>query len=181
MCFCILGYSGFLRYEEIAGLRVSDICFEETHLRIFIESSKTDVYREGKWVYIAKGDTPLCPDKIVRSYFAKCGIADFTCDEFIFRAISKGKYHKKSRNSPKRLSYTRVRETLLEALKKTGVNTKEYGTHSLRSGGATAAANAGIPDRLFKRHGRWRSESAKDGYVKDNTEQLLRVSKSLGL
>ncbi|KAL5497418.1 hypothetical protein EMCRGX_G013885 [Ephydatia muelleri] len=40
--------------------------------------------------------------------------------------------------------------------------------HSLRAGGATAAANAGVPDRLFKRHGRWKSESAKDGYVKDS-------------
>ena len=34
--------------------------------------------------------------------------------------------------------------------------------HSLRAGGATAAANAGVPDRLFKRHGRWKSESAKE-------------------
>ena len=48
--------------------------------------------------------------------------------------------------------------------------------HSLRSGGATAAANAGVLDRLFKRHGRWRSESAKDGYVKDSVSSLLSVS-----
>eukprot|EP00731_Ephydatia_muelleri_P026444 Em0018g544a len=51
---------------------------------------------------------------------------------------------------------------------------------SLRAGGATAAANAGVPDRLFKRHGCWRSESAKDGYVKDSVERRLSVSKSLG-
>ena len=30
---------------------------------------------------------------------------------------------------------------------------KLFGMHSLRAGGATAAANAGVPDRLFKRHG----------------------------
>jgi len=53
--------------------------------------------------------------------------------------------------------------------------------HSLRSGGATAAANRGIPDRLFKRHGRWSSESAKDGYVKDSIDERLRVSQCLGL
>ena len=40
-----------------------------------------------------------------------------------------------------------------------------YGLHSLRAGGASAAANAGVPDRMFKRHGRWRSENAKDGYI----------------
>ena len=52
---------------------------------------------------------------------------------------------------------------------------------SLRAGGASAAANAGVPDRLFKRHGRWRSESAKDGYIKDSESALLSVSKSLEL
>ena len=52
------------------------------------------------------------------------------------------------------------------------------GTRSLRSGGATAAANAGVPDRLFKRHGRWASESAKDGYVQDSLSPRLSVSKA---
>ena len=55
------------------------------------------------------------------------------------------------------------------------------GTHSLRSGGATAAADAGIPDRLFKRHGRWSSDSARDGYVKDSLLSRLSVSQALGL
>ena len=55
-------------------------------------------------------------------------------------------------------------------LKITGTvdNIKNYGLHSLRSGGATASVVRGIPpDRPSKRHGRLRSESAKDGYVKD--------------
>ena len=44
--------------------------------------------------------------------------------------------------------------------------------HSLTAGGATAAAGSGVPDTLFKRRGRWRSdlEMAKDGYVKDSVE-----------
>ena len=44
-----------------------------------------------------------------------------------------------------------------------------------------AAANANVPDRCFNRHGRWKSENAKDGYIKDKVESRLRVSKSLGL
>ena len=39
----------------------------------------------------------------------------------------------------------------------------------------------GVPDRLFKRHGRWRSENAKDGYVGDSIEKRLSVTKQLGL
>ena len=54
------------------------------------------------------------------------------------------------------------------------------GTHSLRSGGA-AATNAGIPDRLFKRHGHWSGDSVKDGYVKDSLSSRSSVSQALGL
>ena len=38
---------------------------------------------------------------------------------------------------------------------------KLFGLHSFRSGGATAAANNGVKYRLFKRHGRWKSEKAR--------------------
>jgi hypothetical protein len=53
----------------------------------------------------------------------------------------------------KPISHTTLRELFIEALK----TRYKFGLHSLRSGGATAAANYGIKDRLFKRHGRWRS------------------------
>ena len=56
-----------------------------------------------------------------------------------------------------------------------------YGTHSFRSGGASRAANSGVSDRVFQRHGRWKSVAAKDGYVKDDMSSRLAVSKSLGL
>ena len=61
-----------------------------------------------------------------------------------------------------------MRELFLAKLKLLGFDATKFSLHSLRSGGATAAANAGVADRLFKRHGRWRSETAKDGYVKDS-------------
>ena len=46
------------------------------------------------------------------------------------------------------------------------MDSKTFGLHSLRAGGASAAANAGVPNWMFKRHGRWHSENGKDGYVK---------------
>ena len=181
MCFCILGYCGFLRYDEISNLRFGDFIFETTFMKIFIEKSKTDVYRDGKWLFVANGDTHLCPASIVKLYFGLCGFSASSNNEFIFRGISKGRNHERLKTPNKPLSYTRVREVLLEALTAIGLEARAFGTHSLRAGGATEAANAGIPDRLFKKHGRWKSDSAKDGYVKDNVNQLLRVSKSLGL
>ena len=55
------------------------------------------------------------------------------------------------------LSYTRMRELLLAKIKQLGWDPALFGMHSLCAGGATAGANGGVTDRLFKRHGRWRS------------------------
>ena len=74
-----------------------------------------------------------------------------------------------------------MRELMLHKLSSLGFEAAAFGMHSFRAGGATAAANAGVPDRLFKRHGRWQSESAKDGYIKDDERAQLSVSKSLKL
>lgn len=74
--------------------------------------------------------------------------------------------------------YTRAREIILDALEKIGLEKSKFGVHSLRSGGATSAAAAGVCDRLFKKHGRWRSDRAKDGYVKENLSEKLSHKKS---
>jgi hypothetical protein len=73
------------------------------------------------------------------------------------------------------LSYTRAREIVRSALATLGVNNRKFGLHSFRSGGATAACKFGISDRLFKIHGRWKSENAKDGYVCEDL-QFLKTS-----
>ena len=87
----------------------------------------------------------------------------------------------KIRENSKAISYTTLRELFIEAFKPHVFDISRYGLHSLLSGGATAAASHGIPDRLFKRRGRWLSESAKDGYVKDKLLHRLEVSQCLGL
>ena len=98
----------------------------------------------------------------------------------LFRGITRCKKGERLRSSGI-LSYTRLRELFKAKLTELGFDTNLFGLHSLRAGGASAAANAGVPDRLFKQHGRWRSKSAKDRYVKDSASALLSVSKSLEL
>lgn len=118
---------------------------------------------------------------ITKRYLEKANISACS-DEFIFRSIcfckSSQSYILKGHKS---LSYTRAREILLSTLESIGLDKRQFGLHSLRAGGATAAANAGICDRLLKKHGRWRSKSAKDGYVKENLEQHLIVTKHIGI
>ena len=51
----LLGYAGFLRFNEINELKCNDIEFKEDHVILKIRKSKTDVCRSGKGVFIAKG------------------------------------------------------------------------------------------------------------------------------
>ena len=69
------------------------------------------------------------------------------------------------------MSYTNLREIFLEALSPHVEDIKKYSLHTLRSGGVTAATNSGVKDRMFKNNGRWVSEGAKDGYVKDDVKK----------
>ncbi|XP_071153484.1 uncharacterized protein [Mytilus edulis] len=80
----------------------------------------------------------------------------------------------------KKLSYTAARESILKRIR---IICPEgnIGLHSFRSGGATMAANADVSDRCLKKHGRWKSDSSKDGYIVDSTEKRLKISKVLGL
>ena len=78
------------------------------------------------------------------------------------------------------ISYARARELVKDAFRGL-TDVSMLSVHSLRAAGATSAANARIPDRLFKRYGRWASKNAKDGSVKDDFNSRLLVSRSLGI
>ena len=176
---CLVGFAGFLRFNELATLKESDLHIFEDHMEIFIEASKTDQFRDGAWVTIARTGTKTCPVHMAERYI-KLGEISGSPDLHLYRGIVRTKNGVRLRKQGG-LSYTRMRELLLEKLVEVGLDPKNFGLHSLRAGGATAAANAGVPDRLFKRHGRWRSENAKDGYVKDSLSNRLSVTKRIGL
>ena len=62
-----------------------------------------------------------------------------------------------------------------------GLDSNEFGLHSLRSGGASQAARSGVSGRVWRRHGGWRSIPPADGYVGESLENTLVVSRNLAL
>jgi len=175
---CLLAFAGFLRYDELSNIRPCDIKFDVDHITIAIPKSKGDQLRQGDEVVIARTNASSCPVTMLEQYMIKAKIqADSRL--FLFRPIVAGKIPR-LRDSGQ-LSRTRLAELIREKLDGLGYSAVEFTPHSLRAGGATAAADAGVPDRVFKRHGRWKSENAKDGYVKDSLEKRLSVSKNLGI
>lgn len=179
LSMCLVGCAGFFCFDELAKLKKADASFYEEHMELFVESSKTDQLREGAWVVIAQTKNKLCPVAMLECYFTLGAITGENT-KFLFRGLHTTKNYSKLRSSGG-LSYTRAREVVLDMLTAIGLDRKQFGLHSLRSGGTSAAANSGIPNRFFKRHGRWKSENAKDGYVKDSLDERLKVSRNLGL
>ena len=58
---CLLAFSAFLRYDELSKLRCCDITFNASHMVIRISSSKTDQYRQGDNVVVARTGSSKCP------------------------------------------------------------------------------------------------------------------------
>jgi hypothetical protein len=53
----LLSFAGFLRFDEVSSLLCSDVKIECEYLFLFIRKSKTNQYRNGNEVLIAKGET----------------------------------------------------------------------------------------------------------------------------
>ena len=176
---CLLAFSGFLHFDELVHIRSCDITLDANMAKIHLPRSKTDQFKQTSEVVIARSGAATCPVSMVERYMAMAGV-DPASEQFLFRGITNTKKGEKLRPSGG-LSYSTLRELFKKKLSELGYPSEEFGLHSLRAGGASAAANAGVPDRLFKKHGRWRSENSKDGYIEDSLDSRLSVSRQLGL
>ena len=83
--------------------------------------------------------------------------------------------------SSKPLTANRAGEILKQKLEAIGLDPSKFSNHSFRSEGAISAADLNVPDRLFKVHGMWKSDSAKDGYVHDKLDSRLYVPLHIGI
>ena len=156
--------------DHYLNIRRSNIVTEDLYCKIFIEVSKTDRYGEGSWVYIAKTGNFTCPYIYLIKYLEAARIPSFS-QNFIFRSLRYDKDLKGNVLSSKPLTASRAGEILKGRLKAIGLDPSKF----------SSAANVNVQDRLFKVHGRWKSDSAKDGYVHDKVDSRLYVPLHIGI
>ena len=107
---CASAYAGFLRFNELSFLRCCDVKFcNGSYVELFIARSKTDIYRNGNTVLLAKTDNVTCPFCLLTRYVQAANI-DLFSDLKIFRSLqflrSKGSYRLWNTG----ISHTRTRE-----------------------------------------------------------------------
>ena len=140
-------------------------------VRVTIPSSKTDVYREGKAVFLARQSGLISVHLLLVSYMAKAGLV-FGMNHFLFTPIFKNKVV----NS--KLSYSTYLAVVKSQVSKLGLDPALYGTHSLRSGGASDLATEVTEFELLL-SGRWRDPRSLKSYVRVPDERRFQISQNL--
>ena len=155
----LMGFSGGFRRNEIVSLDYDDLDFVTEGIKIRIKRSKTDQLGEGS----VKGipyfeNTQYCPVLSLRNWIEISKISSGP----LFRRFSKG-----NKLSENRLTDQTVALLIKKYLNITGIDSKNYSGHSLRSGFATSAAEAGAEERTIMAMTGHKSTEMVRRYIKE--------------
>ena len=155
----LLGFSGGFRRNEIVSLDLEDIEFVFEGVKITLKRSKTDQFGEGSKKGIPHFENSLyCPVTNLKRWINVAKIKKGP----IFLKFNKG-----FKLTEKRLSDQSVALIIKEYLLKAGINNKDYSGHSLRSGFATSAAEAGAEERSIMAMTGHKSTEMVRRYIKE--------------
>ena len=155
----LIGFSGGFRRNEIVSLNYNDLDFVLEGLKINLRRSKTDQFGEGFTKAIPYFDnSQYCPVVSLKKWIQISNIKSGA----VFRGLSKG-----SRLSENRLTDQTVALLIKKYLKLTGIDSKNYSGHSLRSGFATSAAESGVEERSIMAMTRHKSTEMVRRYIKE--------------
>jgi len=155
----LLGFGGGFRRNELVSLDYEDLDFVNEGIKINIKKSKTDQFGEGSIKALPYFDNPhYCPVKSIQSWIKISKINKGA----IFR-----KFHKGIKLSNIRLSDQSVALLIKYYLNLAGIDNKNYSGHSLRSGFATSAAEAGAEERSIMNMTGHKSTEMVRRYIKE--------------
>jgi site-specific recombinase XerD len=138
----LLGFAGAMRRSELVGLDVADVVETADGLVVTLRRSKTDQEGQGRKIGIPYGSKlATCPVRSLRAWKARAQITEGP----LFRQVNR---HGKVLEG--RLGDRTVALIVKRAVAATGVDAASYAGHSLRAGLATAAAMAGVSERVIQ-------------------------------
>jgi integrase len=154
----LVGFSGAFRRSELVALQRSDVDFKSGKLILTLRRSKTDQRGEGRQIGIEPQADPLhCPIRALKAWLKESGIIAGP----LFRGIDRH-----GRMGEDALSADGVVIVVKRAAESAGFDPSVYAGHSLRSGFATSAAEAGCDDRSIMKQTGHRSRAMVDRYVR---------------
>ena len=155
----LLGFGGAFRRNELVSLDYDDLEFVNEGLKINIKKSKTDQFGEGSVKALPYFENQkYCPVKSIQEWLKISEIKSGS----LFR-----KFYKGMALSNNRLSDQSVALLIKYYLNKVGIDNSNYSGHSLRSGFATSAAEAGAEERSIMNMTGHKSTEMVRRYIKE--------------
>lgn len=185
-------FLGLLRYDDASKILVHQDLFLllEDRAELFIYKSKTDQRMDGFWVTLAAvPGSVACPVHLLRRLlqqgeYVTCAAAGLDVGPLLRPVVQAGGRHRLAQvtaplSSPiQPLGSQRLRTRLQQMCDQVGL-AKHVGTHSLRIGGASAAAELHVSDQLIQAAGRWRSVHVQQHYMRESLGRRMAVSRNL--
>lgn len=167
----LLGFAGAFRRSELVALDVADLEVQRAGLIVTIRRSKTDQEGQGERLGVPRGrDKALCPVRAVEAWIAAGDLVEGP----LFRPIDRHGNVRSQRLAD--FTVVRVVKRLAAAV---GLDPDLYGGHSLRAGLATAAAAAGVEERVIMKQTRHTSTRTLRKYIRDG--ELFKNNAADGL
>ena len=171
----ILAFALLLRHDELSHLNFHHFQVMDDGLKIHIPTSKTDTYREGKYVYLSQKNSAVY--NMIFDYSSKSG-RNFDDNHFFFGPITvKDRVHCLEN---KKLSYDMFNRIVKTAVANLGLDPKDFGTHSARSGGATTLFPYVNQFKLMI-SGRWADPRSLGSYVEVPASSRFDINSKLNL
>lgn len=169
----LVGFAGALRRSELVALTVEDVRDHRSGLVLTIRRSKTDQSGKGDVLGIPFGQhRDTCPVRSLKAWLQVSRIESGP----VFRSITRHGHI-----SDTALSDRAVALVVQERTGQAGFDASLFGGHSLRSGLATSAADAGLFDRDIAKQTRHKSMTVLHGYMQAADLFNRNAAASVGL
>lgn len=154
----LIGWAGAFRRSELVGLEVGDVRFDAAKATITLRRSKTDQEGQGIVKVIpAMDDKSLCPVQALRDWLDAAEIQSGV----IFRSIDRwGRVHGA-------MDGREIARIVKRAVERAGMDSRQFGGHSLRAGFVTQAATVGVPEWQIQETTGHRSTQVLRRYIRD--------------
>ena len=157
-------------FDPTCNLTTQDVAIDNLTnpqiLKIRLKCSKTDPFREGSDIFLARTHDELCPVTAMLAWLVKRKA----------KPAAEGPLFVLQAGAP--LTRNSFVAHFKEALMAAHIDPIGFSGYSFRIGAATTASRQGLPESIIKRLGRWKS-TVYQRYIKPPTTHLASLASSI--
>jgi integrase len=156
----LIGFASALRCSNLSSMQLQDLTFLDEGIEICVKREKNNQAGPARFVAIPFGCDPVsCPVKALNAWLDHRGRGNGA----LFQRLDTGPARS---TGCKRLSPYAILKIVKATVAKIGINSDQYGPHSLRAGLITAAGQSGVSHLVIAAHSGHHSLASMQGYFR---------------